>query len=246
MVGIKKRWIELFWLIFAVSGPLCGWAAERSPCCPSNWRGLYVSALLGSEWNCSSLEFNNANYFNTFGAEVVGSKFHFDPNGFVGGGALGYNFQNRWLVVGWEARALGTLLKRSQPSPFFPDLDLFTYRLRWLADVRLRAGYAYRCLLPFVSAGWVGSRVNLELKDIAKDITDEMKKWVNGWTVGVGLDWKIARELSTGFSYDYAQFRFKNRATSCPLCGSGVGFGTPAVSGRLHAQTFTVRINMHL
>lgn len=224
---------------------LCG-ALVGEESAMRTWRGCYVSGQLGGGWNRSYLRFDNPNYFNTLGPTVLGSEFRFSPAGFIGGGALGYSWQVRCWVIGVEGGALATHLKQSLASPFFPDVDVYSYALQWLADAKVRVGYAGGCLLPYVAVGWAGSRVKLDLDDTDAGVADRLKKWVNGWTIGVGMDWRVRGRLSLGLSYDYYQLVFKGQGSLCPLCGTGVGFGTPVMSDRIHTQVVLARINLHL
>jgi len=217
--------------------PFC-WDEE-----PACWRGFYLSGQLGEGWSHTHAKFVNRNYFNTLGSDLLGSTFHFKSQGFIGGGALGYNYQRECLVVGFEGGVQSLNLKKSQPSPFFPTLDTFSSNVQWLGNAKGRVGYAYKRLLTFISGGWAGGKVSLLLEDPASNIIAKSTKWVSGWTIGVGSEFKISRCFSLGLAYDYIQVQYKHQSISCPNCGTGVGFGSPRVNNTLQAQTLTVRIN---
>lgn len=218
------------------------WQNNRPAC----WEGFYLNGQLGAGWNKHKVRFTNNNYFNTLGATRVGSNFELDSKGFLGGGAIGYNKQCGCWVFGVEGGALGTNLKKSKPSPFFPELDTFTGRVNWLGYTKLRAGYAYNCFLPFIAGGWSGGYVDMLLYDTPSDITAHKRKWTNGWILGCGLDYKVSKCFSVGVAYDYSQLRYKNTTIGCPTCGTGAGFGTPKINNRISTQILTFRFNINL
>lgn len=231
------------WKIFATLIACAATLNLSALCCdePACWNGAYISGLLGGGWAKEKAKFTNANYFNTLGAQVLGKRFDFKSRGFLGGGAIGYNYQRNCLVFGAEAGILGLNLKDSYPSPYFPQIDRFSSSLNWLAYVKLRTGFAYKCLLPFITGGWAGTSVDLRFKDTPSNINAHSHNWANGWTVGAGVDYKLNACFSIGVAYDYFQLQ-RNEKTSCSNCGSGVGFGTPRVDNHIHLQSVTARL----
>lgn len=217
--------------------PFC-W--EEEPAC---WRGFYLSGQLGGGWNRSEAKFDNANYFNTLGPTRLGSHFHFKPQGFIGGGALGYNYQRDCLVVGFEGGVQSLNLKKSHASPFFPATDVFSTNLQWLGNAKGRVGYAYKRWLTFISGGWAGGNVLLRFDDTSGNIVAKSREWASGWTIGFGVECQLWRCFSVGLAYDYIRVTFKHQRSSCHSCGNGVGLGTPKVSNRLQTQTLTLRLN---
>lgn len=212
-------------------------------CEPACWQGVYLSGQLGGGWSRTHAKFVNPNYFNTLGNKLLGSHFHFKSNKFIGGAALGYNYQMGCVVVGVEAGVLNLDLKDRRPSPFFPDVDVYSSKLQWLTNAKVRAGFAYQCLLTFVTAGWAGGNVSLLLDDTEANVRARSKHWTNGWTVGAGADYKISSCFSLGLAYDYMRLTYDKQSISCSRCGTGVGFGTPRVNSSLEIQAFTVRLN---
>ncbi len=246
---MKKRLSYLLALFCSPIASLCMSAEETNTKAKgtsfSNWKGLYFSGQLGAGWPQASCNYDNPNYFNTYGAEVLGNHFNFNTNGFVGGGAFGYNLQIRHLVIGLESGILYTDFQKKIASPFFPDIDRYSYEMNWLASAKARIGIAYRRFLPFFTAGWAGTPMSLTLQDIPSSISAHRSKWINGWTLGGGFDCKVVNPLSLGIAYDYFQFNLDSKSIPCSLCGSGIGFGTPIVSSNIHTQTVTARINLH-
>lgn len=78
-------------------------------------------------------------------------------NGF-GGGQIGCNYQNGVMVVGVEAEAWSGLTNQSHLTQGTFSDDFFT-RIRWSADVAVRAGLAFDRALLYGKAGVAESRV---------------------------------------------------------------------------------------
>lgn len=244
---LKHLGYFLAFVILACSKYLTGEECCAPCCCnvPECWQGFYLTGQLGGGWNSQRGKFTNENYFNTLGAEVLGSKFHSNSDGFVGGGSLGYNYQYDCFIVGLEAGAMGTQLKKRRRSPFFPDIDTYSTNLQVLANAKLRAGYAYECLLITVAGGWAGGDLKTKFKDHVSNIVASSRNWINGWTIGTGIDYKISDCLSFGAAYDYSQLQRNHETIGCSNCGTGLGLGTPKINNRLHVNTLVFRINYH-
>lgn len=212
----------------------------------ANWGGPYLGVQLGGGWNRSDWRFTNNNYYNTLGATLLGSNFNFSASGAVGGIDAGYNFQSGPYVFGFEGSILDVDLSDGIVSPYFPATDYYTSKLRWLATAKARAGYAYMQWLGFVTGGWAGSTVALTTNDNVNAISANTSPWLNGWTLGAGVDYKLTHALSVGLAYEYMRMKIDHEATSCANCGVGVGFGNPTVTGTLNTQTVTARLNYSL
>lgn len=219
-------------------------SAQCFPCFNQNcWQGFYISGQIGSGWNDEDVKFVNDNFFNTVGPVVLGSHFNFGSDGLIGGGIVGYNYQDDCVVAGVEGGVLSLNLKKSISSPFFPDIDVYSTNLEYLATARFRIGLAYERLLTFFRAGWAGGNVSLKLNDTSSNILASSKDWANGWTVGIGAEYQVFNNISFGLAYDYFQFQYKHKSIACPGCGSGIGFGTPVVNNHLHVQTLLFSIS---
>lgn len=237
--------VNLCLILFGLSAFPLQLRADNSDSYEKYWEGMYISGQFGAGWNRSHLEFQNGNYYNTLGAVTVGTKFQFHPLDFVGGGALGYHYQIDDFVFGIELGALDLGLDKENPSPYFPNLDTFYHEIDWLSFAKAHVGFAYKRLLTYLTGGWAGSSTDLKLDDFVSNIVARSSKWVNGWTLGVGIDWKVFYYFSLGLEYDYIRQRYNNSTVRCPSCGTGVGFGTPIVDNRMETQLLLVRMNFY-
>lgn len=225
------------------------WAAPlQADCCDDPcvcWTGFYITGLLGGGWNHANARMTNPNYFNTLGSELLGAKFSFCSGGFVGGGALGYNWHICNWVFGFEGGAFYTDFHKSKKSPWFPDSDVFRNRVEWMADVKGRLGYAWGSFLFFVSGGWAGGKVKMHLHDNPGQIFASSKKWANGWTVGAGADYRIFCNYSLGLEYDYNHMKYSKKKAHCDDCGVGVGLGSPIIDNSLSTHLLLARLTYH-
>jgi outer membrane immunogenic protein len=64
----------------------------------TQWSGFYVGGQLGGAWSDSDWQYDNHNWFNTIGPELVGTRFGFDGSGVIGGGQGGVNYQSGAFV----------------------------------------------------------------------------------------------------------------------------------------------------
>src|SRR5262245_19715506 len=70
------------------------------------WTGFYVGGNLGYSWGRSSTD---ANFYNsTIGTLLFTTGENFKLNGVIGGGQVGYNYQNGNWVTGIEADFQGS------------------------------------------------------------------------------------------------------------------------------------------
>ena len=52
----------------------------------TTWQGFYVGGALGGAWSDTDWRYDNHNWFNTIGPDLVGTGFNIDTSGILGGG----------------------------------------------------------------------------------------------------------------------------------------------------------------
>lgn len=209
----------------------------------TTWQGFYVGGALGGAWSDTDWRYDNHNWFNTIGPDLVGTGFNIDTSGILGGGQAGFNYQTGSWVIGIEGSVAGANLDSSRRSAFFPASDTYTAGVDLLTTVTGRVGYARDKWLAYAKGGWAGADVELTLFDHGTPVRANASNSANGWTVGGGGEYAICKNLSLGVEYDYAELDKDGWRISCPTCPSGVGGGVPVVDGDLKVQSVTARLN---
>ncbi len=216
---------------------------EPLPVTVTQWGGLYIGGQVGGAWSTMDWRFDNANYFNTLGPNVLGTDFDHDASGVLGGGQAGFNYQAGAWVLGIEGSATAADLRDSIQSPFFPGFDAYTTEASWLATVTGRVGYASDRWLAYAKGGWAGADLRLNFYEANTGIRASSTDWTNGWTVGGGVEYALGRALSLALEYDYVGLDTDGWTLPCAGCGSGVGGGAPVVDGDVAIQSVTARVN---
>lgn len=92
----------------------------------TTWQGFYVGGALGGAWSDTDWRYDNHNWFNTIGPDLVGTGFNIDTSGILGGGQAGFNYQTGSWVIGIEGSVAGANLDSSRRGAFFPASDTYT------------------------------------------------------------------------------------------------------------------------
>jgi len=193
----------------------------------TDWTGFYVGGKLGGVWSDISWT-QDLNVFSAGGIAPPGASADFAPSGFAGGIIGGANLQNGHWVFGLELSFSGTDLSQTIKSPFFPVTDTFSSQIDWLATVEGRIGVSFDNYLVFAKGGWVGSNATLTLLNTPSGATATTDSFVDGWTIGGGLELLCWSNVVLGLEYDYVNLNLSD-AGSCPLCPIGiVGGSAPA------------------
>jgi outer membrane immunogenic protein len=168
-----------------------------------NWTGAYVGINGGGAWgrpDWTSVPDLASGTYNISGGLV--------------GGTLGYNLQTDgpfvWGVEGdlaWSG-VRGTV----PPMSCVPSCEM---QSNWLATARLRFGYAFDTVMPYVTAGAAISRLVASTAG-APFGTDRANNL--GWTLGLGVEFVIWGPWTAKAEYLYADF---NGFTCNVACGGG-------------------------
>jgi outer membrane immunogenic protein len=188
-----------------------GVPAAPPPAPVYNWTGWYVGVNAGASMGTVKTDFNRGPVTVTIDGHP-GSSPSLDlsntesPDGFIGGGQIGYNYQLSPIwVVGVEADFQGAAEKDSNtltnPFEHHPDGFLATgttvtdyaTKIEWFGTARLRAGYVWGNgnVFSYVTGGLAYGKVDLEG-------TSTVSGSVCGQTAGV------CTTLSTPFSISHA------------------------------------------
>jgi outer membrane immunogenic protein len=233
----------------SVVGPAVGAdlpVAYRAPvmvAAPYSWTGFYVGGNVGYAWGQENSTLGIADgpgaacHFcavplpsDVPTAQGAGSP-SFSPNGVIGGGQFGYNWQISNWVYGFEVdyQALG--LRGSVNNGFrLPNLTAaggncaapqcvgnFASSMSsdWLFTARPRVGFAWDRTLLYATGGLAVTKISFS-QTYADNVTFGIgtggaegataSKTVVGWTVGAGVEEALTNRWSVKAEYLYTQF----------------------------------------
>src|SRR5271165_131642 len=190
---------------------------------PYNWTGVYIGINAGGGWDSS--HWASSPWAST---PMEGG---YSLSGALLGGTLGYNLQagNSSFVVGAEVDFAWSGIKGATPAftaqvvsinpvtgapvttptpGCFPNCEVIN---PWLATARLRIGYSFDWILPYVTAGIAVGQLEANIAGIplGRQSANNL-----GWTVGAGVEmvisgpWTVKLEFLhadlNGFSCDMA------------------------------------------
>jgi len=206
----------------------------------TDWTGLYIGGKVGGAW--SDIKWTaGTNDFTTAGLVPVGTTADFSPSGVIGGVIGGGNLQvGRW-IFGVELSYSGVNLEQSITSPYKPATDTFTTKIDSLGAIEGRIGFTWNRFLLFGKGGWVGSNAELILVNNANGTTATTEGFVDGWSLGGGVELLTWGNVVFGLEYDYVNLNLSD-SSSCPLCIVGIAAGTPStVTGDATISSVMVR-----
>ena len=160
-----------------------------------NWQGLYLGANAGYGWGS-----DNASTF--VGAATASGSV--SPDGWFGGGQIGYNAQFNALVLGLEADLQGADISDTTALAGGAFTQATT-DIEWFSTLRGRIGYAAGPALLYVTGGWAFADVSTSVSQttgvgsVAMS-SDDIK---SGYTVGGGVEWAFAPNWSLKTEYLY-------------------------------------------
>jgi outer membrane immunogenic protein len=200
---------------FAADMPLK--APPPAPAPVYNWTGWYVGVNAGASFGNVKTDVNVAPV--TIGGPIIfpgfaGSNTSY-PDGFIGGGQIGYNWQySPLIVVGLEADFQGALERDSNnlsnpwsftvPGAFSATGTVatdYTTKIDWFGTVRGRIGYVWGNgnVLSYVTGGFAYGRVGIDGTSTVSGVENVVFPFsvthaighsqVNtGWVVGYGTE----------------------------------------------------------
>ena len=146
--------------------------AVAAPVPSFTWTGPYIGVQAGYAW---------------------GSAGKKSPQGFVGGGYAGYNYQfNSPLVLGVE-----TDFNYSDANDASGGVK---FRQNWNGATRARIGYAFDRFLVYGAGGvaYAGSKLS--------GVGASNSKTNVGWTIGGGVEYALTNNLLTRVDYRYSNY----------------------------------------
>jgi outer membrane immunogenic protein len=190
-----------------------------------DWSGYHIGVSGGYAGGSASYLSN----VYTFGA---GAPFYFNnqsssfgTSGFIVGVTSGVSWQlANNIVLGYESDFNYTGAE-SNNTGNWAGASLSS-ELRWLGTERLRFGYAFGRLLPYITGGLAYGQMHTRgvYADGGLLFPTSASHWQAGWTVGAGVEYAVLDNISVKAEYLYTSLN----GTS----GASFGFdGTGAITG---------------
>jgi outer membrane immunogenic protein len=150
----------------------------------ASWAGWYIGAHAGAAWQQTQ---SSTDQYGSFYNNNTATN-----TGFIGGGQIGYNWQQGNFVFGLE----GDISGLSSKTTGHGDYSIYTSRINWLSTVRGRFGLAVGDTMAYMTAGVAFGGVKNTL-NIDGD-TYSQSKTKTGWTVGGGVEHMLSRNWTIG------------------------------------------------
>jgi len=163
------------------------------------WTGCYIGGHVGGLWARKDWTLAPPD-------PALGLGSH-DADSWLGGVQAGCDYQFAGgFVIGIQGDYAWTDAKGSNADPVV-DLTTNHTRVRSLATVTARVGYAWDRFLGYVKGGGAWERDNYDRFDLLTGVlissADETR---GGWTVGVGGEYAFTNYLSGFIEYNYYDF----------------------------------------
>ena len=201
-----------------------------------NWTGWYIGGHAGWGKADSDWTFENNSFWNS----APGDRIAIRPDGWLGGGQIGVNYQFGTWLAGLEATLAGGSLKDTVVSPYFPASDTEQTKISSLYTVAGRLGVVWNNLLIYGKGGWAGGQVGLSAScpTCTPSGWNPGKESRSGWILGAGLEWMWTPNWIVGVEYNRIDFGSK---THSALNNDGVNLTT--VSEKTTVDTVVGRIS---
>lgn len=158
----------------------------------SNWDGVYVGAFAGYGWGTVTDE-------DGLVGPAVDTEY--DLTGWQVGVAAGANFTvSEAIVAGIVGDIAWTDLSGDSAA------DDFSYDVNWLGSIRGRLGFDGGAFLPYVTAGVAFANATAS-EPLA--VTEDTQTHI-GWTVGAGVEFAVADNVSLDVLYRYSDYGSKD------------------------------------
>ncbi|MBI5129936.1 MAG: porin family protein [Rhodopseudomonas palustris] len=169
-------------------------------------------------------------------------EFHFvDPEGFAGGLVGGFNWQWGRVVAGLEADISYVDARQTIDTGLAnPSATQLQSKLDWNGHVRGRLGYAFDNALIFMAGGLAMAGVHDTAFDNLNGVSASWSGTRTGWSLGGGVDWRVARAVTVRLEYLYDNY---GTTTLGAQTVGAVNFGER--DAKLDAHTVRAGLNLH-
>jgi outer membrane immunogenic protein len=171
-----------------------------------SWSGAYVGFESG--WNWDHTEF------------TLDKSHTWDRNGIDAGLLVGYQHQFGPLVAGVEVNIIGNQFDNAggvaPATSTTGDCNGHAHncvgRITDVITVGPRLGFAAGRFMPYVTGGWATGSVNFREVGTSGVTVNTGDTRLDGYFLGGGVDWKLARHVVVGIEYRHTDLGSGNMA----------------------------------
>ncbi|MCC3246516.1 porin family protein [Methylocystis sp. WRRC1] len=170
-----------------------------------SWEGWHIGVVGGYGGGSSS----TSSWIWDFGAvpAVWNVNTSRGTSGYLVGYESGYTWQfSNNFVLGYESEFSYADVRSNNTNSWFGGVS---NRLEWFGAERLRFGYAFGRILPYVTGGLAYGRVKASGTDSIGGFLfpTNASTWQAGWTVGAGLEYAFWDKFSIKAEYLYTSMK---------------------------------------
>jgi outer membrane immunogenic protein len=251
--------------------------APPAPVCPTcDWNGFYfgfnVGGSIGSDPTDNAITLSPNAPSAGVTNPISSLSYKHSPTGAVGGGQIGFNWQTGGWVFGLEADWDGTSQRDTIASQAFlastavvaPASLNYTdeQKIKWLATVRGRLGWAHDCFLWYVTGGaaWgtVDSNYTFQVVGLSAGgatvfgtgaAAASFSSTRSGWTIGGGVETSLAwfglpgNNWSAKLEYLYVDLGTVTNSFTVPLTAAPAALYT--FTGSSHIRDHIIRVGVN-
>lgn len=208
-------------VVAAAGGAQAADMPMKAPMLPApavSWAGWYIGLSAGANWQHATNTNNSDPYYGALNQAVT------TTSGFIGGGQIGYNWQDGNFVYGLEGDISGLT---GRGKSVVEDGKYFQNKIDWLSTVRARMGLAVGNTMVYTTGGLAIGGV--DNKWTAYGGSKSESKTQLGWTVGAGVEHMIGSNLTIGLE---ALFVDLGSSSVSLTNGKTAHFSNQAIIGR--------------
>jgi outer membrane immunogenic protein len=152
----------------------------------ANWSGFYIGLNVGSLLGRDPSALTTATGFS--------NVFHLVPDGYAGGGQIGYNLQSGAWVFGLETDLQGSFSRDKDACVNLCNGAVsasIKQTLPWYGTVRGRLGYSLGSTLFYGTGGFAYGQTKTEINEFATGVgfaNVSITHTRGGWTAGAGIE----------------------------------------------------------
>lgn len=186
---------------------------KADPVVAFSWTGFYVGGNAGYGYGqrTGDRAAVSTGFVPTLPFDIPPATVDLRPQGVVGGGQVGFNWQSGIVVWGVEADIQGSNILDSRSvsragigGVANPSVTSASERLDWFGTVRGRLGIAWNQLLLYGTGGFAygGVRDNASVVFTPSSFfTGSSSGTRGGWAAGAGVEWAFTPSISLKAEY---------------------------------------------